>query len=118
MQERARKTANSGKSKLLPQMNRCQIAADDKVELHGAEAVSSRVLQRMGAHRSCHSSTGCVGRCHVAAVAYMGAATFLIDLKIVCAESLTVFLRNKDDVIWGEPVPKRLLSIHLPRQRV
>src|SRR5207245_9168583 len=64
----ARKTANRRKAELLPQVNRPQISADDKVELDGTEAVSSRALQRMSAHRSRHSATRGLRRRHVAAV--------------------------------------------------
>src|SRR5580704_9512820 len=73
MQEGIGKAANRRKAELLPEMNRRKIAADDKVELHGAEAMRSRVLQRMGAHRSGHTATGCPGGRHVAAVADVGA---------------------------------------------
>src|SRR6201993_2963223 len=68
VQKCARQAANRGKAELLPQMYRPQIAADDKVELHGAEAVGSRALQRMSAHRSRHSATRSIGSRHVAAV--------------------------------------------------
>src|SRR5882724_74380 len=83
VKECVRKAAHSSKAKLLPEMNCRQIAADDKVELHGAEAVGSRVLQRMGAHRSCHPATGCLGGRHVPAVAYVSAPALLIGAKIV-----------------------------------
>src|SRR5260370_42701938 len=45
VQKCVRKAANRRKAKLLPEMNCGQVAADDEVELHGAEAVGSRVLE-------------------------------------------------------------------------
>ncbi len=57
VQERSWKPSNRGEAELLPEMNRRFIAADDKVELHGAETVSAGVLQRMFAHRGRHSTS-------------------------------------------------------------
>src|ERR1700760_1943581 len=70
VQKCAGQAADRRKAKLLPHMNRAKIGADDKVELHGAEAVGARVLERMGTHRGRHSATNCVNGCHVAAIAY------------------------------------------------
>src|SRR5207244_13068131 len=103
---------------LLPQVNRPKIAADDKVELDGTETVSSRPLQRMSAHRSRYSATRGPGSRHVAAVAHMCAAALLVSAKVVSAEHLALFFRPKHGVARGEPVRKRLVPVHIPRQRV
>src|ERR1700681_1032236 len=78
MVERLRQPSDDLKSKALPQRDRARIAADDEIELHGAETPRSRMRERVGAHGPRHAPPARRVRRHIPAIGDMRAAALLI----------------------------------------
>src|SRR5262245_20876400 len=67
-------SADDDKAAVLPQLYRPLIAGNNKIELHCSEAAFARSLQRMRAHRPCHSAPAGVGCDDKAAIGDVAAA--------------------------------------------
>ena len=118
MLEGSRKAAGNLESEALPKPDRALVGADHEVELHGAEAASFCVFERMAAHGARYSSAGGANIGHVAAIGYVRASAFLIGMHVIGADYLSVVLRDEHFVARGEPVGDGLFPRHIARQGI
>lgn len=112
------KAADNFKSETLPQPDSAFVAANNKIELHGAETALPRVFKRMRAHRASYPPADRVRRSHVAAIRNVRAAAFLISLQEVRADDFALVFCDKDLVVRQKPVGECAFPIHVTWERV
>jgi len=118
MLEGARQAANNFKTEIGPEFHSTFVCADDKIELHGAEAAPPRVFERMKAHSACNATALRGGRSDIAAVCNVRASSLLVCLQEICTQHGAVLFPYERFFSRGEPVFERLLSAHIARKCV
>src|ERR1700720_2307892 len=118
MQKGSRQAPDNFEAETLPKPYGPLVGADDKVELHGTEASSFGVVERMLTHRARHASAGGANIGHVAAIGYVRASTFLIGMHVIGADYLSVFLRDEYFVVLREPMGDGLFPCYIVGQGV
>ena len=93
-------TANDFESEALPQPNRAFVGADHKIELHGAKASGSRVIQRMGAHSPGNAAPLSPVSRDISAVRDMRAPAALIRPQKVRSQGIAAFL-SQENLVAG-----------------
>ena len=113
MVENLRKAADNREAETLPQSDRAFVAADDKIELHGAETALPCAFERVRAHRASYATADRVRRGHVTAIRNVRTAPFLISLEEIRTDDIAVVFRDKDFVAWRTPVGEGAFPIHV-----
>ena len=116
--EGAWQTAHDFEAEFLPEADGLFICADDNIELHGAKASCSGVVERMGAHGAGDASARCPICGHVSAVGYVAASALLVGAQIVGSEDFSVFFRDKCFVMGCVPVFEGVLAREVAREGV
>jgi len=103
VEECLREAADDFEATTLPEADGAFVGADDKIELHGAEAAGFGVGEGVSAHGASDAAAGGVRGGDVAAVGDVGAAALLIGAEEIGAEDGGVFFGDEDFVVIGEP---------------
>src|SRR5215208_1423669 len=118
MLEGFRQPSHHFETQSLPQLQRADVGADDKIELHGPKAILACIGNGMLAHSRCNAVTPCLACRDVSAVRHVGATPHLIGAEVVGADDAPVMFGDKGLSVRAHPVRESSRSRHVSGERV